>query len=227
VSEAPFSVDGVIGAMRAQPPKSAGGGRAIMVIAARRGEGASTVARAVAGAAGPGTVYAIDLDLRRNALARAFALDSPPLGPRIDGRLNGAAFHQIVTESGVPCAESVPAFSYHRIGRLYVGAFDARALPQGGRVLISAASDYWRAARAGGGTVVVDAPALERSAIGLRIARHMDGIVLVVGADAGAAPAAMAARTEILAAGGTLLGLVYTNASGPVMALDRLLAQAG
>ncbi|MEJ0059736.1 MAG: hypothetical protein WDM79_09265 [Terricaulis sp.] len=51
--------------------------------------------------------------------------------------------------------------------------------------------------------------------------------MLVVGADAGAAPAAMAARTEILAAGGSLLGLVYTNASGPVVALDRMLAQAG
>jgi hypothetical protein len=100
-------------------------------------------------------------------------------------------------------------------------------MPKGGRVLISSEPDYWCAARAGGATVIVDAPALERSAIGLRVARHMDGVVLVVGADAGAAPAAMAARTEIVAAGGTLIGLVYTNASGPAVALDRLLAQAG
>ncbi len=229
MSQPTFSADGVVNALRAQLPKSPGGGRALLVIAARRGEGASTVARAVAGAAGPGTVYAIDLDVRRNALARAYALDGPALGPRIDGRLGGAAFHQIVTQTGAPCAETTPAFSYHRIGRsrLYVGAFDSQGMPQGGRVLISSEPDYWRGARAGGATVIVDAPALERSAIGLRVARHMDGVVLVVGADAGAAPAAMAARTEILAAGGSLLGLVYTNASGPVVALDRMLAQAG
>lgn len=221
-----FSADGVLAALRSAPVKSPGGGRCVMVIAARRGEGVSTVARAIAQSAGPGTVYAIDLDLRRNALAKSFAADGPQFGPRIDGKLNGATFFDVLNVRGVSL--SVPAFSYHRIGRsrLYVGAFDARAMPEGGRVLISADADYWYAGRAGGAHVIVDAPALERTHVGLRVAKHMDGVVLVVGSDEGAAPAAMAAKTEIEAAGGHLLGLVYTGASGPVLAMDRLMRQA-
>ncbi|HVY84249.1 MAG TPA: hypothetical protein VG943_03890 [Caulobacterales bacterium] len=223
-----FQLDAVLAAAQARPAKSPGG-RAIMFIAARRGEGVTTVAHAAAmAAAAKDTVYAIDLDLRRNALARLFNEDNPPLGPRIDAKLNGYYFHQIRASDGRSWLPMKPAFNFHRVGRsrVYVSVFDGRELPQGGKLSISGEPHYWNAARAGGATVIVDAPALERSRVGLKIAKHMDGVVLVVGPDEGAAPAAMAAKTEILAAGGTLLGIVYTQASAPVMAMHKLLPQA-
>ena len=74
---------------------------------------------------------------------------------------------------------------------------------------------------------VVDAPALDRSEIGLRVARNMDGVVLVVGSDKGAAPAAIAAKEKLIEAGANLMGIVFAGATAPVMAIDRMLRQAG
>lgn len=218
-----FSVEGVLDALAMQRRRYEGAGRAIMFVAARANEGTTTAARAVANAAGPGAVYAVDLDIRRNALARALSEDGA-LGPRIDGELNGQRFFSVRD-----IAEPPPAFFYHRVGRsrVYAGVFDMRLLPKGARVGISARPDYWDAARAGGAFVVVDAPALDHSSIALRVAPHMDGVVLVVGAGRGAAPAAMEAKELLIEAGANLMGLVYAGADAPVMALDRLLRHAG
>ena len=221
-----FSVGGVLEALRAQPMRVHGGGRAVMFVSARRGEGVTTVARAVAETA-LGSVYAIDLDLKRNGLAKALC-EVGSLGPRIEGRLNGVSFYSVRGPGKAPMHEVRPAFSFHRVGRslIYAGVFDAGLLPASARVAVSALPDYWNAARAGGATVVVDAPALERSEICLRVASHMDGVVLVVGADAGAAPAAIAAKAALVNAGANLIGLVYSGATAPVMAMERLLRQA-
>lgn len=223
MSEPQFSVEGVLDALAMQPRRREGAGRAIMFVAARKLEGTTTVARAVANAAGPGAVYAIDLDLRRNALAKALSEDGA-LGPRIDGALNGQNFY---TVRDIP--DAPPAFFYHRVGRsrVYAGVFDMRLLPKGARVGITARPDYWDAASAGGAFVVVDAPALEQSSVALRVAPHMDGVVLVVGSGRGAAPAALDARELLLEAGANLMGLVYAGADAPVVAIDRLLRQAG
>ncbi len=223
MSEPQFSVEGVLDALAMQPRRREGAGRAVMFVAARRLEGTTTAARAVANAAGPGAVYAIDLDIRRNALARALNQDGS-LGPRIDGSLNGVRFY---TVRDLPA--SPPAFFFHRVGRsrVYAGVFDTRALPKGARVGISARPDYWDAARAGGAFVVVDAPALDTSSIALRVAPHMDGVVLVVGSGAGSAPLALEAKELLVEAGANLMGLVYAGADAPVVAIDRLLRQAG
>ena len=218
-----FSVDGVLDALAMQPRRPDGAGRAIMFVAARANEGTTTAARAVAHAAGPGAVYAIDLDLRRNALAKALSEDGA-LGPRIDGALND---HRFYTVRDLP--EPPPAFFFHRVGRsrVYAGVFDMRVLPKGARVGISGRPDYWDASRSGGAFVVVDAPALEHSSIALRVAPHMDGVVLVVGSGRGAAPAAIEARELLLETGANLMGLVYAGADAPAVAIDRLLRQAG
>ena len=223
MSEPQFSVEGVLDALAMQPRRREGAGRAIMFVAARKLEGTTTAARAVANAAGPGAVYAIDLDLRRNALAKALSEDGA-LGPRIDGALNGQSFYTVRDMPDAP-----PAFFYHRVGRsrVYAGVFDMRLLPKGARVGITARPDYWDAASAGGAFVVVDAPALEQSSVALRVAPHMDGVVLVVGSGRGAAPAALGARELLLEAGANLMGLVYAGADAPVVAIDRLLRQAG
>ena len=218
-----FSVDGVLDALAMQRRRPDGAGRAIMFVAARSNEGTTTAARAVAHAAGPGAVYAIDLDLRRNALAKALNEDGA-LGPRIDGALNEQRFYTVRDLPAPPAA-----FFFHRVGRsrIYAGVFDMRALPKGARVGISARPDYWDAARAGGALVVVDAPPLESSSIALRVAPHMDGVVLVVGSGRGAAPAAIEAKELLIESGANLMGLVYAGADGPVVAIDRLLRQAG
>jgi len=226
--ELAFSVDGVVNALAAQPRRSRGDGRCIMFIAARRKEGVTTAARAVAEAAGPGAVYGIDLDLRRNTLARVLSAIAP-LGPKCDGKLSGISFYMLRGPQGVALQERQTAFSFHRVGRtrLYAGVFDPRVVPKEARVIVSTAPHYWDAARAAGATVVIDAPALDRSEVGLKVARHMDGVVLVVGADPGAAPAAKAAKQALDGAGANLLGLVYSGATAPVMAIDRLLRQTG
>lgn len=223
-----FSADGVLAALRMQTPRSPGAGRALMIISARAGEGASPAARAIAKAAGPQAAYAIDLDVRSNALARSFAAEAGALGPRIEGRLNGALFYDVVGAQGRALAAAA-TFFFHRVGRarLFVGVFDGRAAPKGARIRLSGEGAYWNAARAGGATVIVEAPALEQSPIGLRVARHMDGVVLVVGDDAGAAPAAMAAKAELARAGAPLMGLIYAGAPGPAEAIERFLRKAG
>lgn len=223
-----FSVAGVIEALKAQPVRVRGGGRAVLLVSARRGEGVTTVARAVAQASGPGAVYAVDLDLKRNALAKALS-QTERLGPKIDGRLGGASFYTLLGPGRTMLRETAPAFTYHRVGRslVFAGVFDARQLPRNSRLAISRLPDYWNAARAGGATIVIDAPALERSDVALRVAPHMDGVVLVVGAEPGAAPAAIAAKQALEKAGANVIGLVYTGATAPVMAMERLLRQAG
>lgn len=223
-----FSVDGVLAALAAQPRRARGDGRAIMFIAAREKEGVTTAARAVAEAAGPGAVYAIDLDLKRNALARALS-GGAALGPKSDGRLNGLSFYSVRGPGGVVLREAQPAFSFHRVGntRIYAGVFDPRLLPLGGRVSISGAPHYWDAVRASGAVAIVDAPALERSEVGLRVAPNMDGVVLVVSADPGAAPAAIAAKQKLVDVDANVIGLVYAGASAPVMTIERLMRQAG
>lgn len=217
-----FSVEGVLDALAAQPQRQDGAGRAIMFVAARSLEGTTTAARAVAHAAGPGTVYAVDLDLKRNALAKALSEDGA-LGPRIEGVLNGERFYSVRDLPDAP-----EAFFYHRVGRsrVYAGVFDMRLLPKGARVGVSARPNYWDAARSGGAFVVVDAPALDQSSIALRVAPHMDAVVLVVGAGVGAAPAALEARNHIVATGANLMGIVYAGADAPAVTIDRLLRQA-
>jgi hypothetical protein len=228
MSGAGFSVEGVMEALAAQPVKSAGGGRAIMVVAARRREGVTTAAAQIAMAPGARATYAFDLDLKRNGLARALS-SVDTLGPRIDGRLNGVSFYSLRSAANTPLHEATPAFGFHRVGRArtYVGVFDSRGLPTGARVAVSASDDYWRAARAGGANIVVDAPSLDRGSLALRVAQHMDGVVMVVGADRGAAPAAIAAKAALEDAGANVIGLIYAGATAPVMAIERVMRQIG
>lgn len=226
-----FSVAGIYEALAQQPPKGNGAGRALMIVSPKRKRGVTTAARVLAEAAQGAATYAIDLDLKRNALAKLLGGEVGLLGPRIDGALNGHLFYTLRDASGAVVRERETAFSYRRVGRtrIFAGVFDATALAPGVRLTISAGAAYWDAARAGGATVVVDAPALERSQIALRVARHMDGVVLVVGAEPGDAPAAVSAKDALVAAGANVIGLVYAGAPAPapVAAIERLLRQAG
>lgn len=220
------SVDLIVDALNVQPLRSKGAGRAVMIVPAHAEDSAVPVAHAVAHAVTAGSVYAIDLDARRNGLARSLAADGETLGPRIDGALNGASLWAVFGAHGRVVANASP-YVYHRLGRshIFVGAMDPRQIPRGGGVAITAAPTYWNAVRAGGATAVVCAPALSNNEIALRVARHMDGVVLLVGVGAGAAPAALAAKSALDRADANVMGLVYAGATRPVMALERLRRQ--
>ena len=213
----------VLEALRATPAKSRGGGRAIMFVSAR--DEVTEISRAAAEAAKVGNVYAIDLDLKRNALGRSFA-SRAKLGAPIDGRLGGKGLCVISDAQGR--AIGAGGFSYHRVGisNVLVGAFDARTLPPGARMTLSADGEYWNALRASGATAIVNAPPLEKNQAALRVARHMDAIVLVVREMPGAAPVSIAAKDAIVAAGGNLIGLVYTDASPEAAVIDRMMRKA-
>lgn len=221
-------LNGVFAALESAPAKSFGAGRTLMFVAARRSEGVTTLARAACLAPQARPVFAIDLDVRRNDLARSIAA-THKLGVKVDGSLGGGNFCTAVDGAGKPLRDFQGAFSYHRAAdaRVYVGAYDGRGLPKGAQVMIASSADYWDSVRAGGALAIVDAPALGWSKVGLRVARHMDGVVLVVSSDAGAAPAALAAKAELDRAGANVIGLVYTGADVSVPVLDRMLRAAG
>ncbi|MBL8542461.1 MAG: hypothetical protein JNJ63_01505 [Hyphomonadaceae bacterium] len=219
MSKQSFSVEGVLEALAVQPFRR-GAGRALMLVSAQRGEGVTTAACAIAQACKNTNVYAIDLNLKRNGLAKALS-EYAPLGPKQDGEVHGVSLF------GVGSLIS-PAFNFHRVGqtRIKAGVFDSRAVPVNARVVVPPGPAYWDAIRAEGAVAIVDAPSLDRSDIALRLARHMDGVVLVVGADAGAAPAASRAKQALVEAGANLLGLIYAGADASVVLIERVLRRA-
>lgn len=65
--------------------------------------------------------------------------------------------------------------------------------------------------RSGYDVVVVDSPSVGASAAGLAMARHVDGIILVVAGDTARLPVVKAARDAIAAHGGQVLGIVFNR----------------
>jgi Mrp family chromosome partitioning ATPase len=59
--------------------------------------------------------------------------------------------------------------------------------------------------------VLVDAPPLSDSSIGLSIAKHVDGVVLVVEAEKTRWPELVSAKNDLAGAGGNLIGVVFNK----------------
>jgi hypothetical protein len=146
----------------------------------------------------------------------------------VDGRLGGASLCGAVDHRDAHLRGSEAGLSFHLVGqtRISVAAYNGRTLPTGARIALSTAPDFWNAARASGALTIVDAPALEHSRVALGVARYMDGVVIVVSANPGGAPAALAAKAALVESGANIIGLVYTQASAPVAAMDRVWRQA-
>lgn len=219
------ALGGVLAAAQAAPARGPGDGRIVMLVAARPGEGVSTVARdAAAGAGAP--VLLVDLDVKRNPQAR-FYETSASLGAPGDGAINGASFVRVVTAQGATVRAGALAFRRVAQTNVHVSQWSAGALPSGARVQIAADGAYWAALRASGALVVVDAPAIQKSGLALKLAKHMDAVVLVVAGNAGAAPPAMAARAALTEAGAHVAGLVFARAATEAVMIDRMTRQAG
>ena len=201
---------------------AAGRARVIQVTAARRGEGASTVARElanyVARRAGR-SVWLVDLDLMaapQHATLTAEAQRYGELSGPVQASPDGSAFFTVQPPAQTPSGELWPDANYlaaHRVGsaRWWVTRFRREQLVGRQSVHLTPTADYWNALRRFAEVIIVDGPAPERSRAALTVAPFMDQTVLVVSADQVDVRAPAQLRDAIKAAGGHVTGLFFNR----------------
>lgn len=208
---------------RLGPPPS-GGARALQFLAARSGEGTSTVARAFADTVSrrPGAkgVWLVELDVLSGAQGEAVATDPETygaLGAPVRASPDQTSFFEVQPQTRGGDGRPWPASGYlaaYPVGgrRFWVTRFRRDALTPGQQVRVIGAPDYWTSLRAHADWIVVDAPAAERSRSALAVAPHMDGTVLVVDAESEDPTSAALVRDQIGAAGGRCVGMILNRA---------------
>jgi hypothetical protein len=207
------------------------GGRSVMFMSARPGEGVSSVAVSFALMAAESArkpVWLVDLDLKRNHLFNTFALGPfadafGGVGPPYSAALKTQPFFTIEPDDPEASA-GLGLFTAHRVGetRLMVTQFDASRLKTGHAVRIRTQPAYWQAVRAQTDWAVIDAPALERAGAGLAIASQMDRVVIVVRADETTPSEVEAVRREIERHGGKVGGVVLNREKKDARFIDRM-----
>jgi hypothetical protein len=193
------------------------GGRSVLFVSARSGEGTSDVAAAfcehVAGRA-QRPIMLYDLDLAANPQFEAYRSDPRGLkiGPGLDMTFGATPFWRIAGRPDAPQLAAI--YRAHRLepSRLFVTRFAYDDLRPGDRVEVVSAPDYWAVVRQRVEIAVLDAPSLERSRAALALARDVDAVVLVVEADARSPAEAIAAREAIEARGANVIGVVLSRA---------------
>lgn len=199
-------------------------GRVIQIACAATGEGSSTVAREFARLAAVRArrpVWLIDADLAQPSQQEA-AADEPErfgrLGAAAASSPDGSSFfavsppvvgrdrkpiHPARLMTGRPCLG----------GRLWITRFRAEALRSGQRAEAVPDPRYWDAMRKHADTVVIDAPAADRSDLAITLAPFVDATVLVVAAGATGAAEPVILRDEIEAVGGRIAGVVVNRST--------------
>jgi Mrp family chromosome partitioning ATPase len=201
-----------------------GQARVIQFVAARSGEGASTIAREFARFAShrvQKAAWLIDLDLLNAPQHKAISEDVArfgAMGRQSAASPDGSAFFTVQPPMRGPDGRPWPDARYlvaHAVGgsRLWVTRFRREILQADQRVSVLPTGDYWRALRRHADVVVVDAPAAERSGAALAVAPFVDATILVVAADEGDAAGPAGLRDAIAAAGGHCAGLVFNRAA--------------
>ncbi|MFI4935245.1 MAG: sugar kinase [Caulobacterales bacterium] len=204
----------------APPP---GRARSFEFVAARNGEGVSTVARefALYAARELGRrVWLIDLDLMAQTQAQILADDAVrygSLGPAAQATPNGSMFFAVQPALKRPDGRPWPDARYisaHQVGGsgLWVTHFRREAMRGRQGVHILPIADYWNALRRHADLIVVDAPAAERSQAALIVAPFVDEVILVVAADEGDVRAQGQLRDAVIEAGGRCAGLFFNRA---------------
>lgn len=215
-------------------PARKGQARAIQFVAARGGEGTSTVAREFARYAVSHlrrAVWLVDLDLIDSPQNDAIAEQSGrygPLGRQTAASPDGSTFFTVQPPlRGVDGATGDARYLIaYPVGspRLWVTRFRRELLRPGQSVHILRKPDYWKALRRHADLIVVDAPAADRSTAAVSVAPFMDFSVLVLAADQGDAAAPAALKQAIIAAGGRCAGLVFNRAEAkPPSFLKKIL----
>lgn len=210
-------------------------GRLVMFVSATSGEGASTVSREFARLAAVRAekpVWLVDADLGRQE-QQLHMIQHPERfgrpGPVVAGSPDGSSFFAVkpafVDDSGerVRPARLLTGKSF--LGRrLYATRFQQEALKAGQHAVILRQGDYWAALAHHADTVIVDAPAADRSDAALMLAPFMDDVVLVV-AEKGDVGPTLKLKSQIASVGGRLSGVVINQATyQPPKPLRRLIA---
>ena len=202
---------------------AAGSSRALMFVSALSGEGVSTVAREYArceAAFAVKPVWLVDADLRDQTQMQALTHEPARFGP--PGALSqaspdGSAFFTLAPPArdaqGRPVGDDRFLVAQPFLDkRLWVTRFRAEKLAPGQRVKLFEQTGYWAALRSHAGTIVVDAPAADRSVHALQLAGLMDGVVMVVSEGDGDVQSRLALKADLEQAGGKVLGIVYNRA---------------
>lgn len=197
------------------------GARLIQFVAARSGEGTSTVARAFARAAagrGERGVWLVELDVMAGAQFAAFSDGAyGTLGEAGRASPDDSAFFQVVppvSEAGAPPPSAAAYLEAWPLAqeKLWITRFKGERLRPGQSVRLTGAADYWRVLKPFADLVVVDAPAAERSRAAAAVAPHMDATVLVVAADNDDPSGPALLRDGLKAVGARCAGVILNRA---------------
>jgi hypothetical protein len=210
-------------------------GRVLQFVAANPGEGTSTVAREFARLAAVRArkpVWLIDADFAQQSQLRAVADEVERFG-RLGGPVvaspDGSSFFavtpRVTGKDGRPVAAARLMTARPCLGgRLWVTLFRADMLGADQRVEALPDARYWDAMRKHADTVIIDAPAAQRSDLGLTLAPFVDSSIMVVAAEATGAAETLALRDEIESVGGRIAGAVMNRSTyQPPAFLKRVL----
>jgi MinD-like ATPase involved in chromosome partitioning or flagellar assembly len=204
------------------------GGRVVLFLSARKGEGTSSVAASfalMAASRAARTAWLVDLDIRRNyqytSFAQGIIKDAGRPGHALDASLGAEQIYTVVGhETDVSYGKLLNAHQIDGL-RLLVTRFRGDRLAAGQKVQLRAAPGWWSALRAAADWIVIDAPCLERTRAGLAFAAQADGVVLVVKADETAAADVAALRQDVEAHGGHVIGVVLNRIRDDAMLAAR------
>ena len=207
-------------------------GRVLMFVAAYSGEGVSTMAREYArceAAFAKRPVWLIDADLGNQGQMAAMTEEAHRFGP--PGTLSqaspdGSVFFRLTPPARDSADQEIPDHKFlvarpFLDNRLWVTRFRSKSLAPGQRPRLNDHTPYWDALRGLTQTVVVDVPAVDRSAAALQLAAQMDGVIMVVSEDEGDIQARIQLKFDIEQVGGNLMGMVYNRASSTKAAARR------
>ena len=209
-------------------------GRVIQFACANSGEGASTVAREFARRAAVRArkpVWLIDADLAQPTQQEAVAGEPERfgrLGAAASSSPNGASFFAVTPpvmgRDNKPIAPARLMTARPCLGgRLWITRFRAEVLRSGQRAEPLPDPRYWDAMRKHADTVVIDAPAADRSDLCITLAPYVDATVLIVAAESTAANEPVILRDEIESVGGRIAGVVVNRSTySPPAFLRRL-----
>ena len=207
-------------------------GRVIQFISATSGEGTSTVAREFARLAAVRArkpVWLVDADLPSQGQQSEIARDVERYGQLTRPAAaspNGSSFFTIQPamrdREGRLIADARLLSARGCLGRrLWVTHFRGDVLKAGQRAVALPRGAYWDAMRRHADTVIIDAPAADRTDFGLTLAPFADAVVIVVAAESADASDAADLRNELENAGARCAGLVFNRAGAEPPAFLR------
>ncbi|MEI6439180.1 MAG: sugar kinase [Alphaproteobacteria bacterium] len=200
--------------------------RVVQIVAARRGEGTSTIARELALYASRRamrSVWLIDLDVFAGAQYAAISAGSErygQLGPAVSASPDGSMFFalrpQAIGAGQSPMADA-KYLSAHKVGdaRWWVTRFRSENLRPGQNLHVIRDPKYWSSLREHADLIIVDCPSIDRSKSALTLARNMDQTVIVLAADEAEVMPPLSLRDALSEEGAKIAGLFFNRVGEP------------